>query len=474
MIRKIIRKEILENLLSLRFVLSLLLVISLLAASGFVFVGKYRQESEDYWKKTNKNLSALSEHTEQLYQLAFYQQEIYRKPKPLGLCAEGFEKSLPNYFSFNVFTAELPEIGGQSNFALPRFSDIDWVFIISLIVSFVALVFTYDSICGEKQAGTLRQMLAGAIPRHKILLGKYFGVMLTLGIPLLLGLLVNLIAVVSSKDVAVNAADWLRIAIIVLLSVMYVSIFVLLGMFVSSRTGHPANSMVILLLAWVVLIVLIPGLGRIVSDISSESPTQEELERALTEAHEQVDGYVISGKYGDRAGSFHPDLDNPINNPPGRARYDNARTDARNRVLEGHYNQMTAQAFAGRNFTCMSPASIYRRASEAIAGTGISRCVSLYQQIKQYQADLKEYIRGKDQEDPDSLHLLIPFDYAVKSWGTISKKPVDFDSVPKFQERDLGLGESLQLAIWDIGLLVLFNLVFFAASFVSFLRYDVR
>jgi ABC-type transport system involved in multi-copper enzyme maturation permease subunit len=135
---------------------------------------------------------------------------------------------------------------------------------------------------------------------------------------------------------------------------------------------------------------------------------------------------------------------------------------------------MTAQAFAGRNFTCMSPASIYRRASEAIAGTGISRCVSLYQQIKQYQADLKEYIRGKDQEDPDSLHLLIPFDYAVKSWGTISKKPVDFDSVPKFQERDLGLGESLQLAIWDIGLLVLFNLVFFAASFVSFLRYDVR
>ena len=52
--------------------------------------------------------------------------------------------------------------------------------------------------------------------------------------------------------------------------------------------------------------------------------------------------------------------------------------------------------------------------------------------------------------------------------------PVDFDSVPKFQERDLPLGQSLKLAIWDIGLLALFNLVFFAVAFVSFLRYDVR
>ena len=56
----------------------------------------------------------------------------------------------------------------------------------------------------------------------------------------------------------------------------------------------------------------------------------------------------------------------------------------------------------------------------------------------------------------------------------MSHKPVDFDTVPKFQERDLGLGESLKLAIWDIGLLALFNVVFFVAAFVSFLRYDVR
>jgi len=474
MIWHIIRKEILENFLSLRFILSLLLIISLFAASGFVFVDEYNQQLQDYWKKTNMNLSGLSEQSSQLYELAFYKQRIFRKPITLTLCAEGFEKSLPNCFMFNVFTADLPEIKGQSNFTVPHFSDIDWVFVISLVLSFVALVFAYDSICGEKEAGTLRLMLAGAIPRHKVLFGKYFGTMVTLGIPLLIGLLVNLIIVVSSEDIVFDGNVWLKIFTIILLSFLYLSIFVLLGLFISSRTAHSANCMVILLLLWVGLAILIPSFGRIISDASYDIPTQAELRRTRAEADGQISQNALNGKYGPYASSFNPDLNSPHVNPPARARYDNALADAQNRITEEHHNQMLAQASVGRNFTCISPAVIYQRAGETIAGTGLNHCVNLYRQIRQYQADLKEYIRSKDSEDPESLHLLSPFKYAVRSWKTISHKAVDFDNVPKFQERDLALGESLKLAIWDIGLLVLFNIVFFAASFVSFLRYDVR
>jgi ABC-type transport system involved in multi-copper enzyme maturation permease subunit len=150
----IIRKEILENLLSLRFMLSLILIISLFAASSFIFVGKYRQESGDYWKKTNKNLSDLRKPLSRLNDLAFHEQQIFRKPKALALCAEGYEKSFPNYVKFNIFTIGLPEVKGSVNFTLPYFSDVNWVFIISLILSFVAFVFTFDSNCGEKEAGT--------------------------------------------------------------------------------------------------------------------------------------------------------------------------------------------------------------------------------------------------------------------------------------------------------------------------------
>ena len=86
MIWQIIRKDILENLLSLRFMLSMILIISLFAAGSFIFVGKYRQQSQHYWEKTNKNLSDLRKPLSRLNDLAFHEQQIFRKPKLLSLC----------------------------------------------------------------------------------------------------------------------------------------------------------------------------------------------------------------------------------------------------------------------------------------------------------------------------------------------------------------------------------------------------
>jgi ABC-type transport system involved in multi-copper enzyme maturation permease subunit len=468
MIWHIIRKEILEHLLSLRFTLSLLLAVSLLSASGFLFIDKYKQESDNYWKETNQNLSDLREHTKHLYELVCYKQEVWRKPKPLTLCAEGSEKSLPDWFSFDPFTIDLPDVKSSSNFLLPHFVDIDLVFITSLILSFVALLLTYDSICGEREAGTLRLMLAGSIPRHKILLGKYIGTVSTLGITLLLGLLANLIIVTSSNVPVFGTLDWLKLISIVLLSFLYLSIFVLLGMFVSSRMARSTSSMVILLLVWVGLVIVIPSFGRIISNALRKLPSRAELNGEISQVLSQIKGE----DFGPGAGSWNSYNDNP----PAAARYYNAQTDARNRIMEEHVNQMIIQADTGRRLTRISPAVIYQRASETVACTGMYRCVNLYQQVKRYQQSFKEYIRSKDTEDPDSLHLLFQFpsEWVAENWGAISKKPVDFDTVPKFQERDPALARSLQGAMWDIGLLALFNLVFFTAAFASFLRYDVR
>jgi ABC-type transport system involved in multi-copper enzyme maturation permease subunit len=472
MIRQIISKEILENLLSFRFILSLVLIILLFAVSGFVFAGKYKEQSSDYWEKTNENLAGLSQRSEQLYQLAFYRQSVWRNPKPLALCTEGFEKSLPNCYTFDVFSSNLPDIKGRSNFTLSHFSNIDWAFIVSVILSFLALVFTYDSVSGEKEDGTLRQTLANTIPRHEVLLGKYLGVMLAIGIPLFIGILVSLIIIVASNVAVISGLDWLKILAIVLVSFLYLSIFILLGIFISSRTAYPANSMVILLLIWVVLVILIPSFGRIISEVSGKAPNPTELDRKLGEI--SADVWSNTARFGERAGNWAGNVNNPMNNPPARGRLKTVETNGKNRVREDYHNKMLAQAFIGRNLTGFSPTVIYQRASEAIAGTGINHCVSILKQIKEYQAELKEYIRSKDAEDPISLHLIFPESSSARAWRTISHAPVDFANVPKFQERDVALGQSLKLAVWDIGLLVLFNLVFFSGAFVSFLRYDVR
>ena len=262
MIGSIVRKEILENSLSLRFVLSLILVIIVFAMSGFVFVGKYGQQVRDYSKDTNESLAYFRGHAEKLYWIATLNHRFYRKPKALTLCAEGFEKSIPNCFSLNAFSRDYPVIKSRTNALLSGFSDVDWVFIISLFLSFAALIFAYNSCCGEKENGTLRLILAGSVPRYKVLLGKYLALLFMVGGPLLLGILVNLIVVTLSRNVAFGGREWAKILSIIILSLLYLSIFVLLGMFISSRTSRSVSSMVILLFLWVGLVILIP-LARI-------------------------------------------------------------------------------------------------------------------------------------------------------------------------------------------------------------------
>jgi len=474
MIRHIIGKEILENLLSLRFILAMLLSITLFAVGSMVFVHRHRQESQDYWRHTNENLAELSGQAEQLHKLAFCRQKLWKKPKALALCASGGEKYLPPFFVADAFSIDLRDLEIQGNFLLPTFRDVDWIFIIATLFSFVAVSFTYDAFSGEKQAGTLRLILSQSVARHTVFLGKFAGALISLGMPLLTGLLISLIVVMVSGVATIAAPQWWGILAIVVLSVLYLSLFALAGLFVSSRTAHPAAGIVILLCVWVVLVLLIPSLGRILSDTYYKSPSLTEFRQRVVATKQQVLADLEAGKFGKNAFESHPDRNHPSTNPPAAARFWNAFSESVARVYEDQHNRMLAQARAGRRIAGVSPVVIYQRAAETLAGTGVERYASLYQQIRRYQDALKTFVLDKDAEDPNSLHLLFNFAYAVQHWETISKRPVDFSTVPKFEERQTTWGESGQRVIWDVGLLALFNLVFFAAAFVSFLRYDVR
>src|SRR5512133_796286 len=104
MIRQITYKDLLENILSLRFILSLLLTVSLFAAGAFVFVGRYAKQTQEYARKTRDTVAGLHEASNRLYALAFYQQRAFLRPNPLTFCAEGFEKTLPDSIRFSAFT----------------------------------------------------------------------------------------------------------------------------------------------------------------------------------------------------------------------------------------------------------------------------------------------------------------------------------------------------------------------------------
>ena len=61
MLWKIIEKEMLEQLLSLRLILTFLLVIVLMGADGLIFQRNYQNQLEDYSRNVNRNLELLAQ-----------------------------------------------------------------------------------------------------------------------------------------------------------------------------------------------------------------------------------------------------------------------------------------------------------------------------------------------------------------------------------------------------------------------------
>ena len=115
----------------------------------------------------------------------------------------------------------------------------------------------------------------------------------------------------------------------------------------------------------------------------------------------------------------------------------------------------------------VSPASLYEYAASATAGTGIFHFENFWTQARQYGdgfvSSVKQILGVKGSSS------LYHFDT-----DAITNKAIDFNSVPKFEEKDIKPGDRIKEALPFIGLLVLYNLFLFGIVFYKFQNYDVR
>lgn len=99
---------------------------------------------------------------------------------------------------------------------------------------------------------------------------------------------------------------------------------------------------------------------------------------------------------------------------------------------------------------------------EGLANTGIVSYMDFVKQVRRYRQTFIDFIETEDKRDPDSLHI-----YPVREG--LSQKPVDPNAVPRFEERI-----SYQRVFFPTGLLILFNVLFFTAAQLSFLRCNLK
>ena len=463
----IARLRVLEALKDARFVFLCALVILAFLFNGVVTSQNYRLEHGSYREALAENVRLLEDASSDLQRVAALNQHFQQPFSPLSGVASGGSRMLPNMVVLNAFASFDSRHQHTGNYMLPLLNDIDWSFIISGLMTLLAVVVSFGAVSGEKQNGTLRQTLANPLSRLALFLGNYVGLMAVLAVALLLGVLVNLLTISLLEGPPLDGEVLAAVAWAVLLALLLLSAFVFAGLAASSMARHPVVSLVIMLIVWVIAVVAMPGIGRLLSEQLVDVPSQQ-----VVEAEQERTGDEIWNSYPGSIGRFSGNPFEP--QMPQRAEASSRITDAQQRIRDDAEQARVRQASLALQLASVSPCGLFSDGLQTLCGTGMHGYVGLRENAERYRRQLHEFIVSRDAMDNESAHLV--YGNRGTERNTFSTKEVPLAAIPRQETLWLssGLSRVREWPLWQAFWLLVFNLLAGLAAFIALMRYDPR
>ena len=458
----ITKRELYNNLNSLRFALTTVLLLALMVTNAVRHIREHPKRVQKYHDAVAESMNLLTSRADaSLYTLAHEGPgTLYKKPSPLHFCAAGGEAFLPDrvdtpHGSRGFWRLEYPDVNINMKNVGPDVSQIDWTFIIGYILSLIALLFTFDAISSEREHGTLRLTLANAIPRHTVLIGKFLGALVSITIPFMLAMLVNLLMISSASEIHLNTEAWGRLGIILFIALLYTCLFLALGLLVSARVQRSAVSLVILLLTWVTFVAFMPSTLAALASGFSSSMSQHEYSHRYGQSYHK---FRRTWRH-----AWYQSNDERMLKIRGEWHTKIAVSGER---LAGEYLTFKiTQVQRARAITSISPAALLQHLFEAFAGTGLDRYQQFTENVQRYAREYREFIIDMERGDPESRHIM-----GVREG--MSQKPVNPEAVPRFEDTH-NIGRDFNTAATKLLLLSLFVIVLLAGAYLAFVRVEI-
>jgi ABC-type transport system involved in multi-copper enzyme maturation permease subunit len=513
MIWIIVRKEFLLNLVNFRFIAGFILCFMLSVLSAWIL-------TQDYAERIAEYSSDVQKHREDLGNARVYSEvrvTVDKRPEPLGLLCEGVEKYLNR--TVTVQHGSVPTVGssaGQGNPLMAGLASLDLSLIVQVIFSLLALLFVYDAISRERERGTLSLLMSNPVARHRVLFGKYLGILLSLFVPILCSMLAGALIIVLSPAVELSSSDGIRLVLISLVSLLYVSAFCTLGIFVSSRCSRSTTSLMFLLFFWVTFVLLIPKAGAYVAsyakpvtslDVVNErtGALWREFWNKVNEINNKHPGNgTVMFQSGDKIflgmkGIMVPYRERVKLREPLRIEY----ADKEHSVRREYLRELERQSALASNLARISPSANYENLISALAKTDAESHLAFIERAGIYRHELISYLRSKkaftsflfftrmkeeEMFDGDEFWKWVKkyrdeWDSQYKAgkslaevWDGVweSLEPLDLSDMPRFQIKGLSIAESMGHTVPDLVILIILNLLFFMLAHISFLRGGVR
>ncbi len=472
----LVAKEIRGHLLSFRFLAGFVILFVVVVVTSVVLTGDYVRKLDEY--------SARQAELDRYLR-------TYAHFNRIGGVLRPSQPPIPFQALVRGLTADVNMEGFDADPLPVMFPLIDLVSIVTILVSLMALILTYDAVSGEKEDGTLRLMLANSLPRSKVILAKAAGAGLALAGPLLVSLAAGMLVILVHPRVDWTGVDWAALGLIVLGAGAFGGVFLLLGILVSSVHRSSASSIMTSLSVWTLLVLVVPNLSPYLASFLAPAPSRimvaRETERLSdTDRDDLVN--KLRAEYRGQVLKDYPVLAERLTeaevkkrvaeDPEYRQAFEANRAAEERALAEGNRIQSekierirtalrrkeAAQTRLARAISMVSPLADFSYLATDLSSTGTRNQAHFADLARLWgQAFFGDY-RTKKIADLRSK------DPTADVWNTA----VDMTDAPRFRYVEEGLGGRVQTALPPFAVLLGYGIVLFAAAYVAFIRYDVR
>ena len=469
MLMTMIQKEIMHHILSVRFVALLVMCLLLVPLTLSTNYRNYRQNLVDYQEAVK--LTNIEEKTINLKMPLEPDVEVsklFLKPTPMSVFANGLADTLPSYLGMtrNGIIQGAPTLVSSLSNLLGH---LDFLFVVGTVFSLLALLFTFDAVAGEREAGTLRITLANSLPRDLFLWSKLMGGYVVFIVPFLVSLLFGLLILVWQGFPLGEPEIFPRVLSLTLISLLYIGVFFAIGTVISTYLDNSKTALIVAFTIWVFAVLITPRVGFLAAKLITPARTSQSVYMEKTAMRDDFNAALEKEKW-KIIMELPPDKDGAITVSgenskkvderlkPLEAEYRSRFQNHANKLDRDYKRETERQEQLGQTLSRITPTSslIYLATNLTQTGKGIR---STY-----FQTGDRYY----DMLHTDMFSKII--DHITARVFT-SADTVTITQPPPLET--ITLGETLRQSMVDVLLLCFFAVVLTTAAFLKFFRSDI-
>ena len=469
MLTTLIQKEMMHHILSVRFVALLVMCLLLVPLTLHINYRNYLQNQVNYQESLKLSVAESEEKPPDAPDPDTEVSKLFLEPTPLSVFAKGLEESLPSYLGM---TRNGVKQGSTSLGEAPLSSalgNLDFLFIVSTVFSLLALLFTFDAVAGEREAGTLRITLANALPRDTFLWSKLIGGYIIFVVPFLVSFLLGLLLLVSQGFPLGESGIFLRALSLTLLSLLYIGVFFTIGTVISTYLDNSKTALIVAFTVWVLAVLIAPRVGFLTAKLIAPTRAIQSVYMEKTAIRNNLNAekeQAIGGKIVETIGTsinFNEDmakireLREPID-----AEYRQKFQERVGKVDREYQREKKRQESVGENLSRITPTSSLIYVAMNLAETGKIKRNTYFQAGTRYYNQLEASYFSEIKDD----------DFATMARFASGKaEPKKIDPPPDMAATSLS--ENLRHSMVDLLLLCFLAVVLTTVAFLKFFRLDI-